>query len=108
MNYKKYVFLLLFIGLIPFPNCRPKYPYYTIRRMTLDLYKDVKLTNKVITTDGITNDSLFIKVNFLVKVTTQNLGFNFNNDLYATTKPSNGAFGMKDGVVAVNFTSDRM
>jgi hypothetical protein len=106
MRLRKFIFFLLFLGLIPFACWKPKYPYYQIDEIALASFRDLNLEKKVAATDSIGADSVFIQVNLSTRVIAQHFNWELSSALMATTKPHDGSYGLKDGIDAINLTSD--
>jgi hypothetical protein len=105
---RKYLFLLVFLGLLPISCFRPKYPYYHIRRIALLPFSDGALTQQVNTFNLNSTDSVFLKLHFSIDFLAQASFQSFENTCLAFTKPSNGDYGLKeDSVIGVTITSDR-
>lgn len=105
---KKYIFLVFFLGLIPFACFVEPYKHYVINDFTLEPYKDRKFSNKINGVDSIGNDSVFIKLIFDTKFTSQINPLDLTNSAYAFRKPSPGHLGLRDPIYGINFFSDNI
>jgi hypothetical protein len=106
MPVKRFLFLLLFLGLIPF-SCGTKDPYYELSNLSLEAYRDNDLSSKIYPTDTVDQQEVFFKASMnLDYVSTLKIAL--SSQLLAFKKAQNGYKGLKTHLSHLNFFSDKL
>jgi len=108
VKIKKIIFLFVLLGLFPFSCFKPKYPFAEIDNLIINLSKPY--SNQFISlNDTIQLDTLFFKFDFEGRnIAYFQNHFDFNNSLFALTKPQNGYKGLKDKISDINIYSNKV
>ncbi len=97
------------LGLFPFSCFKPKYPFAEINNLIISISKDDYSNQFISSNDTIRLDTTFFRFDFEGRnIAYIENYFDFNNSLFALTKPQNGYKGLKDKITNINIYSDKV
>lgn len=109
MTFKRFLFVLFFLGLIPVSCWYKDVPQYTsLGYMSVEAFYDESLIMPIADTDSISDSIIYFKLNSKVSYISSLPKLDLTNTSYAMTKPKSGYDGLKIKLSDIRITSDNL